>query len=98
MRSGSITQSQFRLGLNMAKLPLSKSEFDLLVEYFKCEEKEGFVKWRKFCDVIEEVFMVKGLEKTNPNLPVPVPNLTYNYGKKFMTEAEIRTAEFMKKK
>ncbi len=31
LRSGAITQTQFRLGLNIAKIPLSDSEFEILI-------------------------------------------------------------------
>ena len=32
LRSGSITQTQFRLGLNIAKIPLSDPEFKILID------------------------------------------------------------------
>ena len=40
LRSGHITAAQFRIGLTMAKCPISASEFDQLVEHFKAP-KEG---------------------------------------------------------
>lgn len=79
LRSGSITYSQFRIGLNMAKIDLSNTEFDLLCKYF-ASDIPGKVKWRDFVDSIEEVFTVKGLE-TMPTFTVK-PALTvtkYDY-------------------
>jgi len=34
LRSGSITQTQFRLGLNIAKIPLSDPEFKILIDEY----------------------------------------------------------------
>lgn len=34
LRSGYITEAQFRIGLNMAKIVLSSHEFEMLTEYF----------------------------------------------------------------
>ena len=66
LRSGSITSAQLRIGLNMAKLPLSNREFKILCENFACSKKPGWFRWRDFCDKIDEVFTVKGLER-NPD-------------------------------
>lgn len=62
LRSGAITNSQFRIGLNMAKIPLSNSDFNTLVEYFKVPEKPGMFRWNEFCDVVDQVFNIKHLE------------------------------------
>lgn len=59
-----------RLGLNMAKLPLSDSEFQLLVDHFKSPSKEGHIKWRDLCDAVDEVFTQKGLEKITATVTV----------------------------
>jgi Ca2+-binding EF-hand superfamily protein len=63
LRSGFITISQLRIGLNMAKIVLSKVEFDHIVAGFVSEQKENHIKWREFVDTIDEVFTKKGLEK-----------------------------------
>jgi hypothetical protein len=44
LRSGAITQTQFRLGLNIAKIPLSDSEFEILIRV-KCF-KDRSTNWR----------------------------------------------------
>jgi hypothetical protein len=38
LRSGFITQAQFRIGLNMAKIVLSSSEFKCLTDHFQGKE------------------------------------------------------------
>lgn len=63
LRSGFITDSQFRIGLNMAKIVLSGSEFEQLFEYFRAPKEGRHVRWRDFSDSIDEVFNKKGLEK-----------------------------------
>jgi len=97
LRSGGITNAQFRLGLNMAKLPLSNSEFDMLLDRFKLEGKDGYVKWRDFVDVIDEVFTVKQLEKS-PGFEVTEPNLRTRYGRNEMSELEREIGEVAKRR
>jgi Ca2+-binding EF-hand superfamily protein len=64
LRSGFITEAQFRIGLNMAKIVLSSHEFEELVQNFQAPKEGGrHVKWREFCDKVDEVFTKKGLEK-----------------------------------
>jgi Ca2+-binding EF-hand superfamily protein len=62
LRSGFITHAQFRIGLNMAKVVLSGSEFNLLCNHFAAPD-DNKVRWRDFCDSVEEVFYKKGMEK-----------------------------------
>jgi Ca2+-binding EF-hand superfamily protein len=64
LRSGYITEAQFRIGLNMAKIVLSSSEFDLITTNYQAPKEGKHVKWREFCDAVDEVFTKKGLEKT----------------------------------
>lgn len=53
LRSGFITESQFRIGLNMAKLVVSAKEFEMLTSYFQAPKEGKHVKWREFCDAID---------------------------------------------
>lgn len=62
LRSGNITKAQFRIGMNMAKIDLSNPELELLTTHYKSEKNDMF-RWREFCDNIDEVFTIKGLEK-----------------------------------
>ena len=63
LRSGFITDAQFRIGLNMAKIVVSSHEFELLTENYRAPKEGKHVKWREFCDTVDEVFTKKGLEK-----------------------------------
>ena len=63
LRSGFITEAQFRIGLNMAKIVLSGSEFEQLCAHFRAPKEGRHVRWRDFSDSIDEVFTKKGLEK-----------------------------------
>ena len=47
----------------MAKIVLSSHEFELLTETYQAPKEGKHVKWREFCDAIDEVFIKKGLEK-----------------------------------
>lgn len=62
LRSGSITTTQFRIGLNMAKIDLLRTEFDLLSKNYP-SDKQNMVAWKQFCEDVDEVFTKKGLEK-----------------------------------
>ena len=63
LRSGFITEAQFRIGLNMAKIVLSSNEFEELTTTYQAPKEGKHVKWREFCDAVDEVFTKKGLEK-----------------------------------
>jgi len=63
LRSGSITETQFLSCLSMSKLLFSKEEAKLLVDQFRNPNKPKEVLWRKFCDEIDQVFVIKELEK-----------------------------------
>lgn len=39
LRSGTITITQLRKGLNMAKIPLSDAEFKLILDNYGCVDK-----------------------------------------------------------
>lgn len=56
LRHGNISKDNFRLALNMAKLPISEAEFQLILEHFGCDNKPGFVLWKNFVDTVDEVF------------------------------------------
>jgi len=63
LRTGFITKSQFRIGLNMAKVQISSQEFELLSKEFKAPKEGEHVCWKDFVDRVDEVFTKKGLEK-----------------------------------
>ena len=64
-RCGSITETQFLSCLSMSKLFFSRKESELLINRYRNSEKEKEVLWRNFCDEIDQVFVVKELEKRN---------------------------------
>ena len=80
----------------MAKLPLSDTEFNLLVEHFASNNKENNVRWRDLCDVVDEVFMKKHLEKMKATQAVIAPSTVYKYGRRGLTEQEECIAENLK--
>ena len=53
LRHWNLTKEQFRLALNMAKLPLSEKEFNLIIENFGCENKPGYIRWKDFTDAVD---------------------------------------------
>ena len=87
LRTGFITVSQFRIGLNMAKIPISAGEFQLLSTSFKAPKEGEHVKWREFSDDVDTVFTSKNLEQA---LDLPVGDCRTNivYGRRQSTEAE----------
>jgi len=78
LRSGFITQTQFRQALDLAKISLSNEEFKLISNYYT--EPNGKIKWREFCDTVEEVFTYKELEH-KPDFDVKEGRTVTNYGK-----------------
>lgn len=65
LRSGSITETQFLSCLSMMKIYLSQKESEMLTDKYRNPEKEKEILWRDFCDNIDNVFVVKKLEKRN---------------------------------
>jgi DNA integrity scanning protein DisA with diadenylate cyclase activity len=65
LRSGSITETQFLSCLSMSKLFFTREESVLLIDKYRNPDKSKEVLWRTFCDEIEQVFVVKELEKRN---------------------------------
>jgi len=47
----------------MAKIVLSSFEFELITDTFRAPKEGKHVKWREFCDSVDEVFTKKELEK-----------------------------------
>jgi hypothetical protein len=64
LRSGYITEAQFRIGLNMSKIVLSGAEFRLLADHYQAPKEGAHVKWREFSDAVDEVFTIKNLERS----------------------------------
>jgi Ca2+-binding EF-hand superfamily protein len=92
LRSGFITATQFRIGLNMAKIVLSMQEFDELVNCFAAPKEGKHVKWRDFCDAVDEVFTKKGLEK-QIDLPLDDVRTQTIYGRTNPSKVERNAAQ-----
>jgi hypothetical protein len=76
----------------MAKIVLSQAEFDELVTYFQAPKEGKHVKWREFCDVVDEVFTKKGLEKAVDTV-IEEPKLAISYGRTSATKPQRNVAD-----
>lgn len=63
----------------MGKVVLSSNEFNLLCEHYKAPKEGRHVRWRDFCDDVEQVFTKKGLEKS-VDIPLNDARLATSYG------------------
>ncbi|WAQ95285.1 hypothetical protein MAR_027975 [Mya arenaria] len=64
LRSGIITENQFVCGLALAvgkEAQLSRAEIQKVVEYYR--QPDGRVKYKEFCDIMENAFTIPDLEK-----------------------------------
>lgn len=76
----------------MAKIVLSSAEFDHLMEAFKAPKEGKHLKWRDFCDAVDEVFTKKGLEK-NIDATVGDARIQTFYGKTKPNKIERNVSE-----
>lgn len=82
----------------MSKIVLSDTEFKLILDYFSCPDKVGYVRSREFCDIIDEVFTKKNLEKEAPQEPLQPAGTEFLYGRREVTEEEAALAEEVRKR
>ncbi|XP_053393487.1 uncharacterized protein LOC123564874 [Mercenaria mercenaria] len=91
LRSGIITENQFVCGLALAvgkEAQLSRAEIQKIVEYYR--QPDGRVKYKEFCDIMENAFTIPDLEKKPlQNVVRPVKG-ALSRGLKPLTEAEER--------
>lgn len=80
LRSGFITNNQFRIGLSMAKVGISATEFEHLCAAFKAPKEGAHMRWKDFCDAVDSVFTKKGLEKAI-DTDLNDVNTTVKYGR-----------------
>ncbi|KAI8521606.1 hypothetical protein Bbelb_013600 [Branchiostoma belcheri] len=74
LRSGIITENQFVCGLALAvgkEANLARTEIQKLADYYKTED--GRVRYREFCDIMENAYNVPDLEKKPTVDPVRPP-------------------------
>lgn len=96
LRHGNVTKDQFRLSMSMANIPLSESEFRLILSHFETPNKGNYVEWKEFCDILDEVFSHKELEKVAPNNQVELAQTSFNYGKNAINQKELELANKIK--
>ena len=58
-----------------------------MIEYFKAPKEGDHVRWREFCDEVDEVFTKKGLEK-DLDYKVGDVRTSIDYGRKQPTEEQ----------
>ncbi|EAX89722.1 EF hand family protein [Trichomonas vaginalis G3] len=76
LNCGEIPASQFRSGLSLSTYKVTEDEFDLIVDSYSSDTRQGFVCWRKFCNDIKEAIAPLDLEKT-PTVTPAVPAEKY---------------------
>lgn len=75
----------------MAKVVLSLHEFDELCNHFAAPKEGKHIKWREFCDAVDEVFTKKGLEKA-VDLPLDDVRTQTIYGRTNPSKGERNVA------
>ena len=75
----------------MAKVVLSMQEFEELATCFAAPKEGKHVKWREFCDAVDEVFTKKGLEKA-VDLPLEDVRTQTIYGRTNPSKVERNVA------
>ncbi|KAI8820503.1 uncharacterized protein EV422DRAFT_73393 [Fimicolochytrium jonesii] len=94
--NGLVTQHQFRAGLRSASLELDHKEIEALLPPYSTSD--GRVKYRAFCDSVEQVFTMKELER-DPLLEVgPIPREALVQGpNKLPEEDEARCQQLLER-
>ncbi|KAH7468679.1 uncharacterized protein KRP23_11056 [Phytophthora ramorum] len=57
-----IKTEQFKRALDISGLHLSSAEINLIIAKYRLADDSSFVDYRRFCDLMDKVFTVKGLE------------------------------------
>ncbi|KAG7380075.1 hypothetical protein PHYBOEH_011584 [Phytophthora boehmeriae] len=73
-----IKTEQFKRALDVSGLQLSTTEIGLLLTKYRLADDPAFVDYRRFCDLMDKVFTIKGLEakpalKSSFQSEVPMP-------------------------
>lgn len=76
----------------MAKCVISAAEFKLLMDTFRAPKQGEHIKWREFCDCVDEVFTKKGLEK-NVETILDDARTTRVYGRQQATKVDKKIVE-----
>jgi Ca2+-binding EF-hand superfamily protein len=73
LRKGYTTAGQARSILGLCLVPVAQADWEALCAKY-CRE-DGMFNYAKFCDVVDEAFSVKGLEKT-PQTRITMPDVS----------------------
>ncbi|TMW67968.1 hypothetical protein Poli38472_007640 [Pythium oligandrum] len=68
-----IKVEQFKRALDVSGLQLTSEEMNLIVAKYRLKDEPLFVDYRRFCDLIDKAFTVKGLEG-KPDLCLSIHN------------------------
>lgn len=97
LRSGIITENQFVCGLALAvgkEAQLSRAEIQKVLEYYR--QPDGRVKYKEFCDIMENAFTIPDLEKKPLQNVVRPQKGALSRGLKGLTdEEEVRLHEIL---
>jgi Ca2+-binding EF-hand superfamily protein len=61
LRKGKVTAAQFKAILSTLSISLTDEEYQTLTERYQTDD--NMVNYQAFCDSIDSIFTVKGLEK-----------------------------------
>ncbi|KAF1313525.1 hypothetical protein FI667_g17277, partial [Globisporangium splendens] len=95
-----IKAEQFKRALDVSGLHLSSAEVNLLLAKYRFPDEPLFVDYRRFCDLIDKVFTVKGLEG-NPELKNRIRNempSLKKFGAASLSESELELLKLVKAK
>uniref|UniRef100_K3W5D1 Uncharacterized protein n=1 Tax=Globisporangium ultimum (strain ATCC 200006 / CBS 805.95 / DAOM BR144) TaxID=431595 RepID=K3W5D1_GLOUD len=95
-----IKAEQFKRALDVSGLHLSPTEVNLLLAKYRFPDEPLFVDYRRFCDLIDKVFTVKGLEG-NPELKTRIQNempSLKKFGAVSLSENELELLKLVKAK
>lgn len=95
-----IKVEQFKRALDGSGLHLSTTEVNLLLAKYRIPDDPSFVNYRRFCDLIDKVFTVKGLEG-NPELRSSIRSeapVVKKFGVTSLTESEAELLSSVKGK
>lgn len=76
----------------MAKCVISAQEFKLLLDTFRAPKAGDHIKWREFCDCVDEVFTKKGLEK-NVDIALDDARINRVYGRQAASKVDKKIVE-----
>ncbi|XP_071105662.1 EF-hand calcium-binding domain-containing protein 6-like [Haliotis cracherodii] len=96
LRSGMITENQFVCGLALAvgkEAQLSRPEIQKVVEFYR--QPDGRIKYKEFCDIMENAFNIPDLDKKPTQEAVRPPKGALSRGLKELSAEEDQRVEMV---